>query len=56
MDVIMKKLVYYTGNYTTHVRPKQENEVNQMKAYHRQQEEIAHIKNSSLPLVHMPTS
>lgn len=45
MDLTMKKkLVYYTGNYTTYVRTKQENEVNQMKAYHKQQEEIAHIK------------
>ncbi|QRV73276.1 ABC transporter [Ceratobasidium sp. AG-Ba] len=39
-----KKLVYYGGNYTTYVRTKAENEVNQMKAYHKQQEEIAHIK------------
>ena len=39
-----KKLVYYTGNYTTYVRTKGENEVNQMKAYHKQQEEIQHIK------------
>ncbi|KIK39892.1 hypothetical protein CY34DRAFT_807741 [Suillus luteus UH-Slu-Lm8-n1] len=45
MDLTMKKkLVYYTGNYTTYVRTKSENEVNQMKAYHKQQEEIAHIK------------
>ncbi|KAF4575483.1 hypothetical protein EYR40_004779 [Pleurotus pulmonarius] len=45
MDLTMlKKLVYYTGNYTTYVRTKKENEVNQMKAYHKQQEEIAHIK------------
>lgn len=41
-----KKMVYYTGNYTTYVRTKKENEVNQMKAYHKQQEEIAHIKKS----------
>ncbi|KAL5504807.1 ARB1 [Sanghuangporus vaninii] len=39
-----KKLVYYTGNYTIYVKTKTENEVNQMKAYHKQQEEIAHIK------------
>ena len=39
-----KKLVYYGGNYSTYVRTKQENEVNQMKAYNKQQEEIAHIK------------
>lgn len=40
-----KKLVYYGGNYTTYVRTKSENEVNQMKAYAKQQEEIAHIKS-----------
>ena len=39
-----KKLVYYGGNYSTYVRTKAENEVNQMKAYNKQQEEIAHIK------------
>ena len=39
-----KKMVYYTGNYSTYVKTKRENEVNQMKAYHKQQEEIAHIK------------
>ncbi|KAF8637019.1 hypothetical protein AX17_003103 [Amanita inopinata Kibby_2008] len=45
MDLTMKKkLVYYTGNYTAYVKTKKENEVNQMKAYHKQQEEIAHIK------------
>ncbi|KAK2463734.1 hypothetical protein APHAL10511_004227 [Amanita phalloides] len=45
MDLtVKKKLVYYNGNYTTYVKTKKENEVNQMKAYHKQQEEIAHIK------------
>ncbi|KAJ2925818.1 hypothetical protein H1R20_g11281, partial [Candolleomyces eurysporus] len=39
-----KKLVYYSGNYSTYVKTKQENEVNQMKAYNKQQDEIAHIK------------
>jgi ATP-binding cassette subfamily F protein 2 len=39
-----KKMVYYTGNYTVYVRTKKENEVNQMKAYQKQQDEIAHIK------------
>jgi len=39
-----KKMIYYTGNYTTYVRTKTENEVNQMKAYQKQQDEIAHIK------------
>ncbi|KAJ3781514.1 P-loop containing nucleoside triphosphate hydrolase protein [Lentinula boryana] len=45
MDLTFKKkLVYYTGNYTTYVRTKKENEVNQMKAYNKQQDEIQHIK------------
>ncbi|KAJ3713520.1 P-loop containing nucleoside triphosphate hydrolase protein [Lentinula raphanica] len=45
MDLTFKKkLVYYTGNYTTYVRTKKENEVNQMKAYQKQQDEIQHIK------------
>ncbi|KAJ4467995.1 P-loop containing nucleoside triphosphate hydrolase protein [Lentinula edodes] len=45
MDLTFKKkLVYYTGNYTTYVRTKQENEVNQIKAYNKQQDEIQHIK------------
>lgn len=45
MDLTSKKtLVYYGGNYSTYVRTKAENEVNQMKAYNKQQEEIAHIK------------
>lgn len=38
------KLVYYGGNYDTFIKTKEELEVNQMKAYYRQQEEIAHIK------------
>jgi ATP-binding cassette subfamily F protein 2 len=42
---LQKKLVYYGGNYTTYVRTRSENEVNQMKAYAKQQEEIAHIKS-----------
>lgn len=45
MDLtIHKKMVYYGGNYSIYVRTKSENEVNQMKAYAKQQEEIAHIK------------
>jgi len=39
-----KKLVYYGGNYSTYVKTKSENEVNQMKAYAKQQDEIQHIK------------
>ncbi|KAF5335432.1 hypothetical protein D9758_016916 [Tetrapyrgos nigripes] len=45
MDLTLKKkLVYYGGNYSTYVRTKEENEVNQMKAYQKQQDEILHIK------------
>lgn len=45
MDLTFKKkLLYYGGNYSTYVRTKAENETNQMKAYAKQQEEIAHIK------------
>ncbi|KAH7092745.1 ATP-binding cassette transporter [Auriculariales sp. MPI-PUGE-AT-0066] len=43
-DFMDTKLVYYGGNYSTYVRTKSENEVNQMKAYQKQQDEIAHIK------------
>ena len=39
-----KTLQYYGGNYDTFVRTKTENEVNQMKQYVKQQEEIKHIK------------
>jgi len=45
MEITPKKqMVYYAGNYTTYVRTKSENEVNQMKAYNKQQDEIQHIK------------
>ncbi|CAO3597805.1 unnamed protein product [Absidia cylindrospora] len=39
-----RKLIYYGGNYDAFVKTKQENEINQAKAYAKQQEEIAHIK------------
>ncbi|EGG15270.1 ABC transporter-related protein [Cavenderia fasciculata] len=39
------KLQYYGGNYDTFVKTKAELEVNQMKAYNKQQEDIAHIKS-----------
>jgi len=45
MDLTLdKKLEYYGGNFDTYVRTKSEKETNQTKAYHKQQEEIAHIK------------
>lgn len=55
MDLTLnKKLVYYGGNYSTYVRTKAENEVNQMKAYQKQQDEIAHIKKCVFLFVHAP--
>ncbi len=39
-----KQLVYYAGNYDTYVKTKKDNEVNQMRAYEKQQDEIKHIK------------
>ncbi|KAI9317995.1 P-loop containing nucleoside triphosphate hydrolase protein [Dichotomocladium elegans] len=39
-----RKLVYYGGNYDMFVKTKEENEINQAKAYEKQQDEIAHIK------------
>lgn len=45
MHLSNKKLTYYTGNYDKFVETKAELEVNQIKAYHKQQDEIAHIKS-----------
>ncbi|KAJ1915997.1 ABC transporter ATP-binding protein arb1 [Mycoemilia scoparia] len=39
-----RQLKYYSGNYDTFVRTKAEMEVNQQKAYEKQQAEIEHIK------------
>jgi len=39
-----KQLAYYAGNYDTYIKTKAELEVNQMKAYEKQQGEIEHIK------------
>ncbi|KAL9620060.1 MAG: hypothetical protein Q9160_005350 [Pyrenula sp. 1 TL-2023] len=44
IDMRQKQLQYYGGNYETYVKTRSDNEVNQMKAYHKQQEEISHIK------------
>lgn len=40
-----KKLITYTGNYDQYVTTRSELEENQMKAYKREQEEIAHMKD-----------
>ncbi|KAI9673251.1 MAG: ABC transporter ATP-binding protein arb1 [Trizodia sp. TS-e1964] len=44
IDMRMKKLIYYGGNYDSYIKTRSEQETNQMKAYAKQQEEIAHIK------------
>ena len=45
MELNMKKeLVYYSGNYDTFIKTKMELEVNQSKAYEKQQGEIEHLK------------
>ncbi|KAJ9627220.1 ABC transporter ATP-binding protein arb1 [Taxawa tesnikishii (nom. ined.)] len=44
IDMRMKQLLYYGGNYDSYHKTRSEQETNQMKAYHKQQEEIAHIK------------
>ncbi|KAL8774883.1 MAG: hypothetical protein Q9194_003930 [Teloschistes cf. exilis] len=44
IDMRMKQLIYYGGNYDTYIKTRTEQETNQMKAYAKQQEEIQHIK------------
>uniref|UniRef100_A0A8D1GAE4 ATP-binding cassette sub-family F member 2 n=1 Tax=Sus scrofa TaxID=9823 RepID=A0A8D1GAE4_PIG len=40
-----KKLKYYTGNYDQYVKTRLELEENQMKRFHWEQDQIAHMKN-----------
>jgi len=42
------KLTYYTGNYDTFVKTVKDNEVVQQKKYEKEQEDIKHIKVSSV--------
>lgn len=44
LDMRMKQLLYYGGNYDSYHKTRSEQETNQMKQYAKQQEEIAHIK------------
>lgn len=44
LDMRMKKLFTFGGNYDTYVKTRAELETNQMKQYKKQQEEIAHHK------------
>jgi ATP-binding cassette subfamily F protein 2 len=44
IDMRQKKIIAYGGNYDSYIKTRSEQETNQMKQYHKQQEEIAHIK------------
>ncbi|EAA29453.1 putative iron inhibited ABC transporter 2 [Neurospora crassa] len=44
IDMRLQTLIYYGGNYDTYHKTRAEQETNQMKAYQKQQDEIAHIK------------
>ncbi|KAI5790316.1 P-loop containing nucleoside triphosphate hydrolase protein [Geopyxis carbonaria] len=44
IDMRMKQLLYYGGNYDTYHKTRAEQETNQMKQYQKQQDEIVHIK------------
>jgi ATP-binding cassette subfamily F protein 2 len=45
IDLDHKRLLkYYAGNYDAYIKTKRENEVNQLKAYKKQQDEIQDIK------------
>ncbi|EON98755.1 putative atp-binding cassette sub-family f member 2 protein [Phaeoacremonium minimum UCRPA7] len=44
IDMRMKQLIYYGGNYDSYIKTRSEQETNQMKAYQKQQDEIVHIK------------
>jgi ATP-binding cassette subfamily F protein 2 len=44
IDMRMKQLLYYGGNYDSYVKTRSEQESNQMKQYQKQQDEIVHIK------------
>lgn len=44
MVMQQQKLKYWGGNYSVYVRTREEQDVNQLKLYKKQQEEIRHIK------------
>ncbi|KAF2714985.1 hypothetical protein K504DRAFT_510007 [Pleomassaria siparia CBS 279.74] len=44
IDMRMKQLLYYGGNYDSYIKTRTEQEINQTKAYEKQQDEIKHIK------------
>jgi len=44
MDMRQQQLMYFGGNYDSYMKTRGEMEINQQKAYEKQQEEIKHIK------------
>ena len=44
VEMRFQSLKYWAGNYDQYVKTKKEQETNQMKLYHKQQEEIKHMK------------
>ncbi|KAH8167558.1 hypothetical protein CIB48_g674 [Xylaria polymorpha] len=44
IDMRKQQLMYYGGNFDSYVKTRKEQEINQMTAYKKQQEEIKHIK------------
>lgn len=44
IDLRQQQLMYYGGNYDSYIKTRNELEVNQTKAYEKQQDEIKHIK------------
>ncbi|KAH0290729.1 ATP-binding cassette sub-family F member 2 [Aureobasidium namibiae CBS 147.97] len=44
IDMRQKQLMYYGGNYDSYAKTRTEQEINQQKAYEKQQDEIKHIK------------
>jgi len=44
INLTHQKLIYYGGNYDTFVKTKNDTEIDQMKRYAKQQDEIQHIK------------
>ncbi|OCK78840.1 hypothetical protein K432DRAFT_331310 [Lepidopterella palustris CBS 459.81] len=44
IDMRGRQLIYYGGNYDSYIKTRTEQEINQQKAYEKQQDEIKHIK------------
>ena len=55
LDMRAKTLMYYGGNYDSYIKTRTEQEVNQSKAYEKQQRKSSTSKSSSPRQVHTPT-